>query len=302
MIEGRPVADDHGDRAPAVVLRLRHRPPLCRPPLRRWLAAHAVPGLERHDVTTGEHARSVPGPHGPALVSVSLGASGEHVRARLRLASPADLAPVLVRVRRWLDLDADPLMIDEALSPDPLLAPLVAARPGLRVPGAVDGFETAVLAVLGQQVSLRAARTFAGRLVAAFGTPAPEELTAFPTAATLAAAGAEELRSAAGITGARGRTLQALATAVAGGLALDAGADRSATRAALTALPGIGPWTADYVALRALGDSDAFPADDLVLKRAMNVRTGREAAARAEAWRPWRGYALLHLWTREVFA
>jgi len=299
-------AQTRGDPAPAgtgpaVVLRLRHRAPLAVAPLRRFLAAHAVPGLERSDALNGEHTRVVPAPHGPALVTVCVGSAPDSVSARLHLADLTDLPAVVARVRRWLDLDADPGLIDAALAPDPLLAPLVAARPGLRVPGAVDGFETALLAVLGQQVSLAAARTLAGRLVAAVGTPGPGGLTAFPTSAVVAAAGPDALRAAVGVTGARARTLHAVATAVAGGLALDPGADRAQTRAALLALPGIGPWTADYVALRALGDPDAFPADDLVARRALGVRTGREATLRARGWRPWRGYALMHLWTSEAF-
>lgn len=300
----RPSTAEPGGRpgdGPSVVLRLRHRAPLAAGPLRRFLAAHAVPGAERHDPEAGTHTRRVPGPHGPAVVTVTVGAAPAHVLARLRLADLADLAPVVARVRRWLDLDADPAPIDETLGVDPRLASLVAARPGLRVPGTVDGAETALYAVLGQQVSLGAARTFAGRLVAAYGAPALDGLVSFPTAEPLAAAGPDALRAATGVTGARAQTLHALAELLAAGLSLDPGADRKLARARLLALPGIGPWTADYLALRALGDPDAFPADDLVLKRALGVRTARESTARAEPWRPWRGYALLHLWTGEVF-
>lgn len=284
-----------------LTLRLPYRTPLATTPLVRFLAGHVVPGLERHDPVSGEHTRTVPTPHGPAVVTVAFDAPGR-VTVRLRVVDDADVALVVTRVRRWLDLDADPLPVDRALSADPLLAPLVAARPGLRVPGAVDGAETALLAVLGQQVSLAAARTFAGRLVAAFGAPAPEGLTAFPTPACLAAAGAQELREATGVTGARARTLHGVAVAAAEGLQLDPSADRAATRAALLALPGIGPWTSEYVALRALRDPDAFPSGDLVLRRALGTPTARLAEERAQSWRPWRGYALLHLWTREVFA
>jgi len=285
-----------------LVLRLRHRVPLSAAPLTRFLAAHAVPGLERHDGATGEHTRVVPAPHGLAVVTVVVGAAPEHVVVRLRLADVADVAPVVARVRRWLDLDADPCLVDEALAADPLLASLVAARPGLRVPGSVEGTETALLAVLGQQVSLAAARTFAGRLVDAFGQAAPEDLRAFPTVEALAEAGPEALTSATGVTRARGRTLHSLAAAVAVGLPVSPEADRDATRAALLEVPGVGPWTTEYIALRGLGDPDAFPSGDLVLQRALGVGSGRLAENRAAAWRPWRGYALLHLWTREVFA
>lgn len=284
-----------------LALRLRHRTPFATRPLLRFLAGHAVAGLEQHDPTNDTHTRTVPAPHGPAVVTVALGEAIGHIPVRLRVVDVADVSPVVARVRRWLDLDADPLLVDEALSADPLLAPLVAARPGLRVPGAVDGAETALLAVLGQQVSLAAARTFAGRLVAAFGTSAPDGLGAFPTATALAAAGPSDLREATGVTGARARSLHSVAAAAADGLRLDPSADRAATRAALLALPGIGPWTTEYVALRALGDPDAFPAGDLVLRRALGASTARVAEDRAQHWRPWRGYALLHLWTREVF-
>lgn len=267
----------------------------------RALRAHAVPGLEIAG-TDGRHTRVIRGPGGPSVVTVDLSASDGAVIARLAPAGPGDRPALAATIRRWLDLDADPAPIVAALGTDPLLAPLVAARPGLRIPGSTDGFETAVLAVLGQQVSLAAARTFAGRLVAAFGSPAPEGLTAFPRPEDLAAAGPERVRAAMGVTGARARTVHALATAAVDGLDLDSGADLLGTRARLLALPGIGAWTADIVALRALGDRDAFVPGDLVLRRALGMASAREAAARAEAWSPWRAYALTHLWTREVFS
>jgi 3-methyladenine DNA glycosylase/8-oxoguanine DNA glycosylase len=285
---------------------LAPRGPLAVEPLRRFVAGHAVPGLERHDAATGEHTRALPdGRGGQAVVTVRL-ARGADGAPRVTARSPGGGDGWVPAVRRWLALDADAAAADAALAEDPLLAPLVAARPGLRVPGAVDGAETAVLAVLGQQVSLGAARTFAGRLVAAFGEPAAGGLHRFPAPAALAAAGPEAVQRATGLTGARSRTVHALASALA-----DAAVDlspgqppeaRALARARLLALPGIGPWTADYVALRALGDPDAFLGDDLVLKRALGVGRASEAVARAEAWRPWRGHALLHLWTREVFA
>jgi AraC family transcriptional regulator, regulatory protein of adaptative response / DNA-3-methyladenine glycosylase II len=193
-----------------------------------------------------------------------------------------------------LDLDADPHAVDEALANDPMLRASVERRPGIRVPGAVDGFELAARAVLGQQVSVAAARTLAGRLVERCGKPltvARGALThAFPDAAAVADADLDGL----GLTGGRMRTLRALAHAVADdGLVIDPVADRDDVRRRLLALPGIGPWTADYVAMRALGDPDAFPATDLVLARAL----GTDGAARAEQWRPWRAYAAMHLWS-----
>lgn len=289
--------------------------PFARGPLRRFLAGHAVPGVEAHDPATGTHTRLVPTGTVPALVRVALRDTGPvaaadggavvgrgTVEVRLLLDVPAHREPVIARVRAWLGLDDDVRTAGRVLARDPLLAPLVAARPGLRVPGSVDGFETTLFAVLGQQVSLAAARTFAARLLAAYGTLGPGGLRYLPDAARLVAAGPADLQAAVGVTHSRARTLHALASAVADGLRLDRGAEAGATRRQLLALPGIGPWTADYVALRCLGDPDAYLAGDLVLRRVLGVGTAREAEVRAEAWRPWRGHALLHLWTEAVFA
>lgn len=294
------------ERAPvdeaALTLRLRHALPY---DADGWLAharARAIPGLERVD-DDRTITRLLAAPGGPVRVTISFDAEGKVV-ARLALADLGDLAGVVSRLRRWLDLDADPLLVDDALGADRLLGPLVAARPGLRVPGTTDPFELAVRAVLGQQVSVAGARTLAGRLVAAHGTPAFDTLHVFPSAATLAAAGPDRLREI-GLTASRAATLAHLAVAVAGGLSLEPGTDRAAVRAGLLALPGIGPWTADYIALRALGDPDVFPGGDLVLRKALAELPGgggrpldaAAAATRAAAWRPWRGYAAQHLWS-----
>lgn len=266
-------------------------------PLRRFLLAHALPGAETH--VDGVHRRVFRTSHGPVEASVDLGVGERCDVVELDGPHLDEVAPV---VRRWLDLDGHHAEAERHLAQDPLLAPLVAANPGLRVPRTVSGAETALLTVLGQQVSLAAARTFAGRLVAAYGEPA-DALRAFPRPDVLAAAGPDAIRAVTGVTGARARTLHVLAQTLAGGLDLDTvgAVDPAAAHAELLALPGIGPWTADYVALRVLGDDDAFLPSDLVLRRALGRITAREALARAETWRPWRGYALLHLWTAEVF-
>lgn len=269
--------------------------------MRGALAAHAVDGLERHDAETGTHTRVVPAPHGPAVVSVRFDGP-DHVAATIHAAHPDDVSPVELAVRRWLDLDADPDTVDAALSAHALLAPHVAARPGLRVLGSVDGFETSVLTVLGQQVSLSAARTFGSRLVAAFGTPTGlDGFVAFPAPDELAELDPLVIRKAVGLTSARARTVQALAAAAADGLELHPGVDPHEFRTRLLALPGIGPWTVDYLSVRVLGDRDAYPSGDLVLRRALGVKTPREAAAASEPWRPWRAYALFHLWTSQAF-
>jgi AraC family transcriptional regulator of adaptative response / DNA-3-methyladenine glycosylase II len=309
-----PVDRTRVDRTPVdparLALHLRHRPPFDAAAWFAHVERRAVPGLEVAEASAAEYRvrRLVPAAHGPADVTVRLVRDGSRVDVELALGSLADLAPTVARVRRWLDLDADPALVGAALAEDPDLAPLVAARPGLRVPGTVDGYELAVRAVLGQQVSVEAARTLTARLVAAHGAPGPggDALRAFPRPDVLAAVGVDGVR-ALGLTGSRATTVIVVARAAADGLLLDAAADRGRTRAQLLALPGVGPWTAEYVALRALGDPDAFPDGDLVLRRAVGryapTADGDEAPSasavrdRSQRWRPWRGYAAQHLWT-----
>lgn len=209
--------------------------------------------------------------------------------------SAADDA-VLPLVRAWLDLDSDVVAIGAALARDPLLAPLVAARPGLRATQYPEPFEAAVMAVLGQQVSVAAARTFGGRAVTAFGEPGGLGLRAFPTPAALLAGPLEELRAAIGVTRARAATVRAVAAAFADGLVLDRAGDLPEQRRLLLAIPGIGPWTADYLGLRLLGDPDAFPAGDLVLRRALGGVSTADADRASQAWRPHRAHAAFHLW------
>jgi AraC family transcriptional regulator, regulatory protein of adaptative response / DNA-3-methyladenine glycosylase II len=257
----------------------------------RWLGARLVPGVEALD--DGGYRRTLRLPGGPAVVALALD-DDDGVRADLRLADPGDEQAALAACRALLDLDACPEAHNAVLRRDPALEPLVAARPGLRAPGTVNEAETAVRAVLGQQVSLAAARTLAGRLVALCGDPLrhPDGVLThvFPTPAAIAAAPLERI----GMPAARQRSLRALCAGLAAG-ELDLG-----DRDALLAVPGIGPWTADYIALRALGDPDAFPAGDLGIRRGARVlglpadAAGLEA--RAERWRPWRRYAAHHLW------
>jgi AraC family transcriptional regulator, regulatory protein of adaptative response / DNA-3-methyladenine glycosylase II len=279
----------------ALTLRLAHRQPMHAAALLEFLAARAIPGVERADAMS--YARTLRLPHGPA--SITLTPNDGYVTAELRLADVRDLAPAVARCRRLLDLDADPVAVDGTLAADPALAPLILKDPGVRVPRAVDGFEIAVRAIVGQQVSVAGARTVLGRLVAAAGpsAPDPDRLVPFPDAATVA-----ELPDAAfAMPAARRDTIRTLARAVAGGaLVLGEGADRAGTEAALRALPGVGPWTASYVALRALGDPDVFLATDLAVRRAAG-RLGLPAspaalAEHARRWRPWRSYAVLRMW------
>lgn len=282
-----------------MIVRLPFEPPFAHEPLWNALAAHAVSGLEWQDPNTGGHSRVIECPSGPATVTVTVRPESCHVEANIESAV-ADVDEVICVVRAWLDLDAEPAAIETALRRDPLLAPLIRKRPGLRRLGSVDGFETAVLTVLGQQVSIAAARTFGSRLVAAYGR-GHGRFRLFPTPERLAAEPTENLRVSVGLTRSRARTVTALATAACDGLSLRSGTDPARFRRELLALPGIGPWTADYLAVRVLGDPDAFTPGDLVLKRALGVDSGVEAARLAENWRPWRAYALFHLWADAVY-
>jgi AraC family transcriptional regulator of adaptative response / DNA-3-methyladenine glycosylase II len=223
------------------------------------------------------------------------------VRATVSSSLAPVLAEVVARLRGLFDLDAHPSSIDAALAHDALLAPLVKARPGVRLVGAFDGFETALRAVLGQQVSVKGATTLSGRLAAKLGTPVvtpfPELSLAWPSAKAVANVDASFLARHVGLPAKRAATIVALARAAdAGELCLERHADRDETLARLDALPGIGDWTAQYLAMRVLGWPDAFPASDLGLLRALGVSDARRARVRAEAWSPWRAYAAMRLW------
>jgi AraC family transcriptional regulator of adaptative response / DNA-3-methyladenine glycosylase II len=279
--------------------RLRVRRPFAAEPLFRFLGDRAIPGVETFDGRTFRRAIHVRD-GSDAIVSLTPSPTAAHVTVET---NARDRDEVIKRSRRLLDLDADPAAIEAILGRDLDLRPLVRAHPGVRVPGAVDGFELAVRAVVGQQISVKGARTIAGRIVAAAGTPlAPGRAVdgishLFPTAEELAAAPLEEL----GMTGARVATLRRLAQLVAAG-ELDL-SGRTSTKTALErllAIRGVGPWTVSYIAMRALRDADAFPVEDLGIRlgmAALGLPTTRAAIRdRAERWRPWRAYAAMHLW------
>jgi 3-methyladenine DNA glycosylase/8-oxoguanine DNA glycosylase len=275
-------------------------PPLCPDNLFGHLVATAVPGVEEwHD---GAYRRTLALPGGPGVVALRPGP--DHVAATLTLTDPADADEAARLARRILDLDADPAAVDAVLRADPVLTALVDDAPGRRVPGAPDADEFAVRAVLGQQVSTAAARTHAGRLVRGHGTPLPDGFAGpgstlthlFPSAPALTAVDPDEL----GMPRTRKRTLLTLVRALADGDVVLDPADVAGSKAALAALPGIGPWTVDTLAMRALGDADAFLYSDLGV-RAAAERLGlpakdRDLVARAEAWRPYRAYATQYLW------
>ncbi len=293
-----------GSTAGAIPVRLAYRPPLDLPGLLAFLGQRAIPGIESFD---GEvYARTMSLHHGGAVVTIPANGS-EHrspgagrsdrpgsVHCELRLDDFRDFATAVSRVRRLLDLDADPVAVSSALHEDTLLGSSVERNPGLRVPGSVDGSEIAVRAILGQQVSVAGARTLGGWLASLYGAPVSEPCgplsRTFPTAATLAAADPSTLP----LPASRARALLSLTGAIADGrIEIDPGADRDATEQSLRALSGIGPWTAAYIRMRGLGDPDVFLGQDLGIKKAIRALG---VPVDSDLWKPWRSYANFHLW------
>ena len=281
--------------AGALSLRLPFRAPLQPDNLFGHLAATAVPGVE--EWRDGAYRRTLRLPHGHGIVA--LRPQPDHVSCQLRLTDLRDLASAISRCRRLLDLDADPVAIADLLSADEWLAPLVGKAPGRRVPRTADAEEFALRAVLGQQISTAAARTHAGRLATAYGEPVTDPdggLTRlFPAPAALATAGDLAMPRS------RRASFAALAAALAAGhIDLSVGSDWHEARARLAAVPGLGPWTIETIAMRALGDPDAFPATDLGVRAAARAAglpaTPAALTSRAAAWRPWRSYAVQYLW------
>ncbi|EIL98547.1 AlkA N-terminal domain-containing protein [Rhodanobacter sp. 115] len=284
-----------------LVLRLGYRPPYDFDALLTFLRGRSLPGIEHVD----EHSYArVFGPaDAPGWLRLSAWPNAEHaLKLELHCPQPAQMLPVVTRIRRMFDLDADPQAIAGALRTHPVLRPLLRKRPGLRLPGGWGGFEIAVRAVLGQQVSVAAARTLASRIVQRHGLvvpnpPRPGLERLFPSPETLADADLREI----GVTTARSETIRGIARALLDGR-VDFRNDQplDAFVARWVALPGIGEWTAHYVAMRALSHPDAFPAADLILRRAAaddgSTLSTKALDHMAEAWRPWRAYAVMHLW------
>jgi AraC family transcriptional regulator of adaptative response / DNA-3-methyladenine glycosylase II len=275
---------------------LSFRPPFDWSAVSAFLAARSIPGVE--DVDAGRYRRTVritsDGKEHTGWIAVQMSPRKPTLRVAISASLAKALPPVLSRVKALMDLACHPAEVAQALGA------LAKRHPGLRVPGAFDGFEMAVRAILGQQVTVAAARTVAGRFAAAFGgqiaTPFAALTTLFPTPSRVAALSPGGI-ARLGMPGARARTVVALARAVADGrLALVPNADIEATLAALRALPGVGEWTAQYIAMRALSWPDAFPHTDLGVMKALGETGARRVLAAGEAWRPWRAYAVMHLW------
>lgn len=296
---GAAGAGESASPAAGVPLRLAYRGPYDTRQVFDHLELRALRGIE--EVTglpgsrTYRRTLRLPGGHAVVEVRESAGKGGGWLECRMHLSELRDLTTATQRIRRLFDLDADPYAVAERLAADPAMGALAALRPGTRAPGTADPHETAVRAVLGQQVTLAAGRHLGAALVTAYGTPLPAPsggLThLFPAADTLAGASLEAL----GMPGARRDTLRGLAAALADGtVVLDPGVDRDAAEKALLALRGIGPWTAGYLRMRALGDPDVLLEDDVAV-RAGAARAG-VSLEEAEAWRPWRTYAAHHLW------
>ena len=293
MLRSRAKGPRAVEASTAIVLRLPFRQPLCPDNLFGHLAATAVPGVEEVVGTT--YRRTLRLAHGPGVVELT--PTPDYISCRAVLSDMRDLTTTIARSRWLLDLDADPVAIDRHLSDDRLLAPLVMKSPGRRVPRCVDGAEMALRAVLGQQVSTAAAQTHAGRLVARHGDPVSDpgggltHLWPLPDA----------LRDAdLAVPTKRRETFAALVDALCDDLTLGAGSDRDASMAALSNIAGIGPWTRQVIAMRALGDPDAFPESDLGVRHGAELlglaSTPAALVERSQQWRPWRAYAVQYLW------
>jgi AraC family transcriptional regulator, regulatory protein of adaptative response / DNA-3-methyladenine glycosylase II len=292
-----PAGDGRTGLPGSITLRLAYREPFEPSTMFEFLGSRAVPGVESWDGVT--YRRVLDLPHG--LATVALAPAVGYVQCDLGIADWRDVGVAVQRCRRMLDLDADPVAIAGQLGYDALIGALVAAAPGRRSPGHVDGNEVAVRAVFGQQVSVAGARTLAGRLAVALGEPLPVPVGglthAFPRAEAIAAMNPADLA----MPESRKRALLSLCEALAeGSVVIDPGVDRAQLVEQLVRLPGIGPWTAGYIAMRALGDPDVFLPTDLGVRHAVERLGGdgspRALAALAERWRPWRSYALHHLW------
>jgi AraC family transcriptional regulator, regulatory protein of adaptative response / DNA-3-methyladenine glycosylase II len=288
--ELRKIARQRAGSPQCYRFRLAYRPPYDWDQVIGFLAARATPGVELVDDNRYHRSIAIGGTTG--IIAIGPAEKGSALMLEVQFGDPRALLTIVERVRRMFDLGADPSRIAGQLAREPLLRRAVAAHAGIRTPGAWDAFEVTVRAILGQQISVKAATTIAGRIAARWGSPlegAAALTRIFPTPGQLADAPLEE----AGLTSSRASTLRSLARAVRDGIIAF---DGVATLERLRAIPGIGDWTTQYVAMRALNEPDAFPSGDLVLRRMAGDCSARELERRSEGWRPWRAYAVMLLW------
>jgi AraC family transcriptional regulator of adaptative response / DNA-3-methyladenine glycosylase II len=274
---------------------LRFRPPYCWRGMLAFLAARATPGVEVVELNTYRRSISLNGCHG--YFEVAPDEEHKCIAVRVQIADPRSLYSIIERIRGMFDLNADWATIAQSLGNDPELAAWIKAQPGLRVPGCWNGFELTTRAILGQQVTVKGATTLAGRIARSFGqafSGATGLTHLFPVPEVLA----DAKLTAIGLPEKRAQTIRALARAVCDGqISFEGVIDSDAFLSQLCEIPGIGRWTAQYVAMRALGEPDAFPSSDLGLLRGLGLRSAHELEGRAEAWRPWRAYAAIYLWS-----
>jgi AraC family transcriptional regulator of adaptative response / DNA-3-methyladenine glycosylase II len=282
-------------------LRLHYQKPFLWEPLKRALLAHMIPGLENINTEHETLERMVRTEHGHAKLTLSLKKPIDTIDAAVNVIAMEDIDEVISVIKRIFDLDCNPAAISEKFIDDPLLGSLVKARPGLRICGMFDPFELLINTIIGQQISIAAARTLSTRLVHAYGQRI-DNLYVFPTPKTIIEADPLEIYEKTKLNHKKIATIRAVSQLIVGGLDLSNIANHKATKEKLLSVKGIGPWTVEYLALRGFGDPDGFPADDLIVKRALGVGTSKAAEKMAEAWRPYRGYATMHIWTKGTYA
>lgn len=282
-------------------LKLAYKRPLLWQPLKNALVAHAIPGIENIDLERQTLTRLLPTSHGQAKLVLDLHEPADFIQVAVDVPEISDLDEVVRSLKRALDLDANPHVIVSSLARSPQLQSMAQERLGLRIAGAFNPFELLINTIIGQQVSVAGARTLTERLAKAYGTQ-HGDLWVFPTPQVLADADPQELYEQTKINPKKVATILACAQLIAGGFSLRDIVQYPAAKKQLLDIKGIGSWTVEYVALRGFGDADAFPADDLLVKRILGVTNAKQAEAQAEQWRPFRGYGVMHIWTEGAYA
>lgn len=279
-------------------IKLPFKRPFLWAPLKRAILLHNVAEHEHYDEQSQTLQRLIKTTHGYSKITLHLAEPKNTIDMNLEVPNIADVDQIVSIVKRVLDLDSNPQIVIDTFRDDPLIGPLVARQPGLRISGMFEPFELLINTIIGQQVSMAAARTFSTRLIREYGTKV-DGLYVYPSAEVLLAADPYEMYKRTKLNHKKVATIQAVCQVLADGLDLSSVTERESTKKALLAVKGIGPWTVEYLALRGYGDPDAFPGDDLIIKRIMGAKTAKQAEVMAEKWRPLRGYATMHMWMKE---